>query len=339
MQTYTFHITGTHCASCVVLTESVLGDVTGVTAVKTSLQKQTVEVTGDFGTQTPEEIAAALTKTVAPHGYALSMEKQHALVRWQEFRFALPIALGFILLFLGLQKLGIVNLISGGEVTYGTAFVIGVIASLSTCMAVVGGLVLSVSANFAKEGDAIKPQIFFHAGRLLSFFILGGVIGMLGSAFSFGITGTFVMGMVVGLVMLVLGLNLLEIFSWTKKVQMVLPAGVAKRVHRVQQFNHRFTPLLIGVATFFLPCGFTQSMQLYTLTTGSFLSGALLMLVFALGTLPVLALISFSSLGQKSAARSGVFYKTAGLIVLFFAFFNIVNSLAAIGWIPPLFSF
>ncbi len=339
MQTFTFHISGTHCPACVVLTESALGEVIGVSKAKTSLQKQTVEVTGDFGTQTPEEIAQALTKVVAPHGYALSVEKQREPIRWQEFRVAVPTALFFVLVFLGLQKLGIVNLISSGDVTYGTAFVIGVIASLSTCMAVVGGLVLSVSANFAKEGDTIRPQVFFHVGRLVSFFVLGGVIGALGSVFSFGATGTFVLGLLVGLVMLVLGLNLLEIFSWTKKVQMVLPAGVAKRVQRIQQFNHRLTPLLIGIATFFLPCGFTQSMQLYALTTGSFLSGALLMLVFALGTLPVLALISFSSLGQKSAARSGVFYKTAGLIVLFFAFFNIANSLAAIGWIPPLFSF
>lgn len=339
MQTYAFHITGTHCAACVVLTESMIGDVAGVSKVKTSLHNQTVAVVGDFGTQTPEDVADALTAVIAPHGYALWVEKQRAPVRWQEFRRAVPIALGFIALFLGLQKLGIVNLISSGEVTYGTAFVIGVIASLSTCMAVVGGLVLSVSANFAKEGDTVRPQLFFHVGRLVSFFVLGGVIGAVGSAFQFGTTGTFVMGLLVGLVMLVLGLNLLDVFSWTKKVQITFPGSIGKRMQQAHRINHRLTPILIGIATFFLPCGFTQSMQLYTLTTGSFAEGALLMFVFALGTLPVLALISFSSLGQKSAARSGVFYKTAGLIVLFFVFFNILNSLVAIGLIPPLFSF
>ena len=100
-----------------------------------------------------------------------------------------------------------------------------------------------------------------------------------------------------------------------------------------------FTPLLVGVATFFLPCGFTQSMQLYTLTTGSFLQGGLTMLAFALGTLPVLALMSFSSFSVQTSGKKGIFFKTAGLIVILFALFNIINSLAAAGFISPLSNF
>ena len=101
--------------------------------------------------------------------------KQHN-AKWGDFKIAVPIALGFAVLFVVLQKMGIVNLVSAGNVTYGTAFVIGIIASLSTCMAVVGGLVLSMSATFAKEGDKVRPQLMFHGGRIASFFILGGVI-------------------------------------------------------------------------------------------------------------------------------------------------------------------
>jgi sulfite exporter TauE/SafE len=65
----------------------------------------------------------------------------------------------------------------------------------------------------------------------------------------------------------------------------------------------------------------------------------MIMLVFALGTLPVLALLSFSSLGIHKKARSGVFFKSTGLIVIFFGFFNLINSLVGIGFIPPIFSF
>ena len=61
---------------------------------------------------------------------------------------------------------------TGSKVTYGTAFVIGLIASVSSCMAVVGGLVLSISATFAKDGDRIRPQLLFHIGRLISFLFL-----------------------------------------------------------------------------------------------------------------------------------------------------------------------
>jgi sulfite exporter TauE/SafE len=110
-------------------------------------------------------------------------------------------------------------------------------------------------------------------------------------------------------------------------------------VHGLKNVNHTLTPLAVGVATFFLPCGFTQSMQIYTLTTGNFLTGALIMGAFALGTLPVLALLSFSSLGIHKKAQSGVFFKSAGLVVLFFGIFNLINSFVAAGIIPPLWNF
>ncbi len=339
MKTFTFHVLGMHCKACVVLMESELSGVPEVSNVKASLEHLTVEVTGDFGDKTAEHVARDLSEVLKPHGYTLALERQQHLVKWSEFRVALPIAGGFILLFIILQKLDIVNLVSATEVSYGTAFLIGLIASVSTCMAVVGGLVLSMSANFAKEGDKIRPQILFHAGRLVSFLILGGVIGALGSALQLGSTGTFILSFIVAIVLLLLGINLLDIFPWAKKLQPTMPAFIGKRVHGLKNVNHTLTPLLVGVATFFLPCGFTQSMQIYALTTGSFLTGALTMFTFALGTLPVLALLSFSSLGIRKYAQSGVFFKSAGLVVIFFGLFNLINSLVGAGIIPPLFSF
>ena len=234
--------------------------------------------------------------------------------------------------------MGIVNLITADEVGYGTAFVIGLVASVSTCMAVVGGLTLSISANFAKEGDKTKPQIYFHLGRLISFFILGGVIGALGSVFQLGLMGTFALNVFVALVLLILGINLLDVFPAIKKLQPTIPKFIGKRVHGLKDINHTLTPFLVGIATFFLPCGFTQSMQIYTLTTGSFLTGALIMFSFALGTLPVLALLSFSSLGIHKKAQSGVFFKTAGLVVIFFGILSLLGAFTAIGIIPPVFN-
>jgi len=337
METYTFHIQGMHCKSCTLLTEGELMDLPEVTHAQSSLKSHTVDVTGEFGEQTPDQIAAYLTEPLKKHGYSIHLDKQPHTVRWNDFTYAVPVAAVLIALFIVLQKLGIVNLAGRGEMTYMTAFVIGLVASVSTCMAVVGGLVLSMSATHAKEGAGIRPQILFHVGRLTSFFILGGVIGIAGSAFQLGGTGTFVLSFVVAIILLILGLNLLDIFPWTKKLLPTLPASLTKRVKSLRGANTTLTPLLIGAATFILPCGFTQSMQLYSLTTGSFLEGALTMTVFALGTLPVLALLSFSSLSMKKM-QTGVFYKTAGLVVIFFGLFNLMSSLIAVGLIPPLFS-
>ncbi|MFA6270172.1 MAG: sulfite exporter TauE/SafE family protein, partial [Candidatus Paceibacterota bacterium] len=329
-KTYTFHVHGMHCNSCVLLTESELNDLPNVTSVKSSLKNHSVEIVGDFGDKTLEQIAVELSLSLKPHGYSLSLEKQIKNKNWSDFKIAIPIALGFAIFFVVLQKMGIVNLVNAGDVNYGTAFLIGIIASLSTCMAVVGGLVLSMSATFAKEGEKVKPQILFHVGRVVSFFILGGVIGVLGATFQLGTIGNFALGLIIGLVMLMMGLNLLDVFHFVKRFQPSMPKFISKHAFGVSKINHTLTPALVGIATFFLPCGFTQSMQIYTLSTGSFMQGGLTMLAFALGTLPALALVSFSSFSIQNSSKSGIFFKSAGLIVIMFALFNLINALVVI---------
>ncbi len=338
-QTLTLHIQGMHCKACILLTEMEALELPYITRAKSDLRHHTIEVEGEFEHMSGDAVATALTSVMHPHGYTVSVEKRAQPKRWSEFGVAIPIAAAFAVLFVLLQKLGIVNLVQGGTVTYGTSFVIGIIASLSTCMAVVGGLVLSMSATFAKEGDKVRPQLMFHAGRLISFFVLGGVIGAIGSAFTLNTSATVVLSLVIAIVMLILGINLLEVFPWAKKLQPGMPKFLARHAYGASKLNHTLTPFLVGIATFFLPCGFTQSMQIYTLSTGSFIHGALTMGTFALGTLPVLGLVSFSSLSIQNSKYSGVFFKTAGLIVILFALFNLMNALVVIGLIQPLFSF
>jgi sulfite exporter TauE/SafE/copper chaperone CopZ len=339
MKTYTFHVHGMHCKSCSLVIEQELSDLSYVESVHADSHKHMVTVTGDFEGVPQEELAKDFSMLLSSKGYTFSVEKKEHTAVWRDFKIAIPISLVFIIFFVALQKMGIVNTIGGGEITFSTVFFIGVIASLSTCMAVVGGLVLSMSATFAKEGDKIKPQLMFHIGRVVSFFVLGGVIGAIGSAFTLNTTSTFILNIIIGVVMLILGINLLDVFPWVKKLQLSMPKFIGKHAHGVSRLNHTLTPLLVGIATFFLPCGFTQSMQLYTLSTGNFLSGGLTMLIFALGTLPVLALVSFSSFSIQNSSKSGVFFKTAGIIVIVFALFNLINSLVIIGLVPPLFNF
>ncbi|MSR79024.1 MAG: hypothetical protein EXS59_02665, partial [Candidatus Taylorbacteria bacterium] len=332
-----FHVHGMHCEACVLLMDVELADHPKVVIAKSNFCSRTVEVSGDFGDMTPDEVAKELSGVLSEH--SLKTEPERKTVKWEEFKIAVPGAVGFALLFVMLQKLGLVNLIGGGSVTYGTAFVIGVVASLSSCMAVVGGLLLSMSATFARQGDKIRPQLFFHVARLFSFFIFGGVIGAIGSTFQLSTFATFILGLTIGIVMLLLGVNLLDVFPKLKSVGIGMPKFISKRTFGLAKVNHVMTPILLGVATFFLPCGFTQSMQIYTLSTGSFWTGALTMFSFALGTFPVLAIVSFSSSSIKGSRHAGAFFKSVGLIVIMFAILNIINSLVIMGYIPPLFNF
>lgn len=337
-KTYVFQVAGMHCRSCVVMIESELREVAGVARARVDLAARTLAVTGVFHDDA-ERVRQMLSERIEKHGYVLSSEERKEEVRWNEFAAALPYALGFIGLFFLLQKMGIVNLVTASTVTYGTAFVVGIIASVSTCMAIVGGLALSLSANFTKEGERTRPQFFFHVGRIVSFFVLGGVIGAAGSMFRLGGTGTGTLNLLVGLVLLVLGLNLLDIFPALKRFQPTLPKGISAHLLTVRKTRHSVTPFLIGAATFFLPCGFTQSMQLYSLSTGSFMTGAFTMLAFSLGTLPILALLSFGSAGIRDAANKGTFFKAAGMVVIFFAVTTIYTSLVALGLISSSLNF
>ncbi|KKQ86373.1 MAG: Heavy metal transport/detoxification protein [Berkelbacteria bacterium GW2011_GWA2_38_9] len=278
---------------------------------------------------------ASCVVLIKPDGYSLSLESEQTRRKWSDVLIALPIAAIVIIGFLLLQKIGWINLINSNKVGPITALIVGLVASISTCLAIVGGLVLSISANYSKIGQTWRPQAFFHIGRLVGFFILGGLIGLIGSKMQLGLTGNFILNLAVGLVMIILGINLLDLFHWTKKLQITMPKSFSKLTKKTSNSSHYLAPLLIGVLTFFLPCGFTQSMQVYSLSTGNFWQGSLTMFFFALGTFPILALLSFGMYNIGNKQFSGIIFKTAGLVVIAFAVFNILNGLVARGIIEP----
>ena len=335
---YTLHVHGMHCKACSLLIESELSEISFVKKVHADSNTHTVKIEAETN-MTSEALASELTSFISKDGYTLSIEKQKHNTRWVDFMYAVPIALVLIFGFVLLQKLGLVNLITAEKVSYPVAFGIGLIASVSSCLAVVGGLLLSVSANYAKQGEKIKPQALFHTGRLVSFFVFGGIIGAIGSAFTLSVTVTFILSILVGLVMLILGLNLLDIFPWAKKLQLHIPKKMALGAHTMKNMEFGIAPFLVGVSTFFLPCGFTQSMQIYSLSTGSFFTGALTMTFFALGTLPVLSLISFTSVRFDKGKFASVFFKSAGVLVIIFGIFTVLNGLVARGLITPFYNF
>lgn len=342
LKTYTFHVTGTHCAACKILIEDILMDSTGspqgeqefVKNAKVDLKHETVEV-GTEDERSAENLAQILTEKIKSHGYTLSVEKiiqenKSEDVIWK----ALPIGLAFLALFFILQKSGILNIGLGGQTTPVTSFLIGLIASVSSCLAIVGGLVLSLSAKISQDDVSdTKTFLLFHTGRLASFAILGGILGIIGNAIGINFTFTAILGILAALVMLILGLNLTGVFS---KNFITLPGGIFNFFRRIE--HKTITPLLVGFGTFFLPCGFTQSIQVSALSSGSFVSGFLIMFAFALGTLPMLSLLSFGSASFAQGKHAPLFFKSAGVVVVGLGIFALLAGLAGLGIINPLFN-
>lgn len=334
MKKYTFHISGTHCASCKILIEDILSEQSSIVASSVDLKKEEITVETSSG-KNQHEIAVLINDIIKEYGYITSVEKRVEVKNnsgdiWK----ALPIGVIFLVLFFVLQKSGVLNFGIGGGVTPVTGFLIGIIASLSSCLAIVGGLVLSLSAKVMEDNSANKKPLFlFHIGRIVGFAVLGGVLGLIGEAVGINLVLSGILGIVASLVMIILGANLIGII---KKNTFTLPSSLfsffRKREHDM------VTPLLIGIGTFFLPCGFTQSMQISALSSGSFTSGFLIMFSFAMGTLPILALVSFGSVSFAKSKYAPLFFKTAGFIVIGLGIFSLLSGLAGLGIIAPLFT-
>ena len=127
--------------------------------------------------------------------------------------------------------------------------------------------------------------------------------------------------------MIIIGINLAKIFG---APVISMPKWLAHKVHDLAESKNPAAPALLGVATFFLPCGFTQAMQLYALTLQNPLQSGLVMMFFALGTTPVLlgigGAVSYTS-GQTLKRVTQV----AGVIVLILGISNAVNGAALLG--------
>ncbi|KKU79440.1 MAG: hypothetical protein UY04_C0009G0010 [Parcubacteria group bacterium GW2011_GWA2_47_7] len=336
MTSYTFHVSGTHCPSCKILIEDIIGDQPGVSRVLVDLHKQLVTIEGDIS-EDRESIASEWSQLLAPHKYHLSTEKEYVATAHMATLLAFPIGILILALFYVLEKSGLLNLGFEGGLTPWAAFIIGIVASLSSCLAIVGGLVLSLSARISRDVSTVRPFVFFHVGRLGGFALLGGLLGIIGSTIIINSYVVSALGIVAALVMIVLGVNLLDVLHVAKRFQLTLP-GFAHR-YLVKIENGFFAPLIVGIGTFFLPCGFTQAMQVASLTSGSFMGGIMIMGMFALGTFPILALLSFGTFRFAQSRFAPLFFKTAGVVVVGFGLFSLSASLASLGIISPLISF
>lgn len=341
MKKYKFYVTGTHCASCKILIEDILKEQDFIKDAQVDLKKETIEIKTE-SEKSVEELAQILTSKIKTNGYVLSVEKivqekkndlsvQAGDVIWK----AIPIGLAFLILFFLLQKSGLLSFGIGGKTTPVTSFIIGLVASVSSCLAIVGGLVLSFSAKVAQNesGSKKKPIILFHIGRLFGFALLGGILGLIGEVIGVSFTFSVILGLIASAVMIILGLNLVGIFESNR---ITLPGNIFSFFRKVE--NATWAPIFIGVGTFFLPCGFTQSMQVIALSSGSFGAGFMIMLGFALGTLPILAFLSFGSVSFANSKYAPLFFKSAGVVVLGLGIFAFLSGLAGLGIINPLFN-
>ena len=223
------------------------------------------------------------------------------------------------------------------HMSYGVIFLIGLFAAVSSCIAVVGGLILALAGKYNESHPDLtgiqkfKPHIYFNIGRIVGYTVLGAAVGGLGSVLTISARANGYLIVLVSFVMLVLGFQLLHLFPWLQRFSPKMPKFLSHKIHDLSTKESKGAPFTLGALTFFLPCGFTQALQLYVLASGDWKVGALTMLVFSLGTMPALLSLSAVSSFTKGAFQK-YFLKFAGVVIVLLAIFNINNGLTLAGY-------
>lgn len=221
--------------------------------------------------------------------------------------------------------------------TFLSALLLGIVAGSSSCLAVAGGLLLSIVGKAHDRLGAMSKSArlrftwMFVIGRIVSYALLGGLIGLIGSTLTFSPIATGLITLLAAVYMIIAGLEMLELSpKWLKCAIPRPPKWLANKILDADGNPNSFTPFLLGAATFFLPCGFTQSLQIYALTTASFWTSAMILGAFAIGTAPALIVLGFAS-GSLNGKTGKFILKLAGVFILYLAIGNVQNGLTLLG--------
>jgi sulfite exporter TauE/SafE/copper chaperone CopZ len=330
MQSCIIKIKGMHCRSCEILVEDELLKIPGASRAEVDFHKGTAKIY--YKNNFNESLVGQAIKNA---GYEVGQSGPTPFFSsnvedYQELGVGVLVV---IALFVLGKITGILDVSVGAFGNYSSlpvVLLIGLTAGISTCMALVGGPVLSLSAKLTQEhpeATAVQrfiPHLLFNLGRILGFAFFGAIIGLIGSAFQLSTSFTGIIVIFSGLVMGFMGLQLVGIFPRLHSFSLKLPIKI----------NSISNPFFLGALTFFLPCGFTQAIQAYAMTMGNPITSAMVLAVFALGTAPgLLGIGGLTAWIKGETAR--IFFKTVGLVVVVLAVLNIKGGLLLTGFQLP----
>ncbi len=296
----TFSVKGMVCDNCADGIERVLKKQPNVLMVDVSYDDKTMSIEFKKG---KDLSIGQLNLILEGHGYLLGEDTPgHKSV----------VAVGSIMLILALllvfRQLGFnINPKFSDKMSYSMLFLAGVLTSFH-CIAMCGGIALSQSITLETSRNRhLIRAAKYNVGRVISYSILGGVIGAIGSVVSVGGSFRGIVSIIAGLFMIVLSLNMLGLTKFK------LPKLFTKQSNIKKESEDG--PFYVGLANGFMPCGPLQTMQLYALGTGTMMGGFSAMFFFALGTVPMmLGLGLFTGLLSKNGGRK--FIQASAVVVL-----------------------
>jgi sulfite exporter TauE/SafE/copper chaperone CopZ len=331
------------CRSCEVRIERNIRRIPGVEDVNASATGARVSIVSSVPLR-DADVAAAIQAAGYEVGRTPWLERDPE--KWVTASAGL-IVLGLIAVVAKLT--GIADLASGaGDLSQGgvlVALLLGLAAGVSTCMALSGGIVLALSASYqarrgAVDGDVtgrMRPAALFVAGRILGYVVFGAALGALGSTLTLPAQATAILMIVVAIVMTLVGTRLTGLSPRVAAWSPTLPVGLARSLGMTGGSVGAYSDTraaVLGALSFFLPCGFTQAIQIYALSTGSPATAAILLGAFAIGTAPGLLGIAGLPAIVPKAWRPDLL-RVVGVVVIGFAVLNASSGLRLAGVALP----
>lgn len=217
-------------------------------------------------------------------------------------------------------------------------FVTGLFAGGLTCLAVQGGLLATSVTQQEESKLEKKAKIFGYAlpvgsfliTRLIAYTLLGFLLGSLGSLFQLTLSARIFLQFVAVVFMLGTALNLLQVHPIFRYFVIQPPKFFTRLVKNQSKSNAVFGPALLGAMTVLIPCGATQAMMAYAISTGSGFAGALTMFVFILGTSPLFFVLGYAT-RKLGTTLSGTFNKVVAAAIMLVAIYNFNGAMSLSG--------
>ena len=206
--------------------------------------------------------------------------------------------------------------------SYALLFVAGTFTGFH-CAGMCGSLVIGYTVRAANQrgGSKYWTHLYYGAGKTLSYTVIGGLFGALGSIVTFTPVMRGMAGLLAGVFLLVFGLSSLRLLPGSRDLQFKVPPSLLK--HLGGLLRRSSSPFVIGLLNgLMIICGPLQAMYIMAAGTASPLEGAKMLFFFGLGTLPLMMGFGFlaTALSAQFAPRlvrvSGAIVIALGVIML-----------------------
>lgn len=186
------------------------------------------------------------------------------------------------------------------------------------CVGMCGGFALALGSSSPRAGVALVRQLIYGAGRVFTYTAGGAAAGFLGWRFSQETTGLMnlqaILSIVAGVVLVLQGLHSAGWLRFRLSATQACPGP--SLFGSLLQATRPHSLFLAGVMNGLLPCGLVYAFLALAASSGDLLSGALTMMLFGLGTVPILALVGVGGNWLSILARRRLLHLAAWCVVL-----------------------